>query len=158
MTLILTREQAVALEEWGGSTWPGECCGFLIGKSDGDRKEVIALRPAVNRAGPDRRGDRFSIDSRSTWECISLARRRGLSLLGFYHSHPDRRPEPSERDNRFAWPGHSCLIMETGRRETRRLRSWTKERSELPLREERLVVAKPRRAGADRIESEEIRA
>ena len=31
-------------------------------------------------------------------------------LLGFYHSHPDHPPIPSDTDNACAWPFFSYLI------------------------------------------------
>lgn len=35
----------------------------------------------------------------------------GVMLLGFYHSHPDHPPIPSETDLKFAWPFFSYPIL-----------------------------------------------
>jgi proteasome lid subunit RPN8/RPN11 len=39
------------------------------------------------------------------------ARDAGLSLLGFYHSHPDAPAEPSQYDLLNAWPNVDYLIV-----------------------------------------------
>ena len=38
------------------------------------------------------------------------ARRRGVDILGFYHSHPDHPARPSEFDREHAWPWYTYLI------------------------------------------------
>ena len=35
----------------------------------------------------------------------------GLTVLGFYHSHPDHPARPSETDRRHAWPYYSYVIV-----------------------------------------------
>ncbi|HEU0077690.1 MAG TPA: Mov34/MPN/PAD-1 family protein, partial [Longimicrobiaceae bacterium] len=52
------------------------------------------------------------------------AERDGLALVGFYHSHPDGRPEPSRLDREQAWPWYSYLIVAAGSGGAGEARSW----------------------------------
>jgi proteasome lid subunit RPN8/RPN11 len=42
---------------------------------------------------------------------VREARERSLDLLGYYHSHPGGRAEPSVADRAHAWPEVSYLIV-----------------------------------------------
>ena len=44
--LSITAEQRAQMTAHGEQTYPHECCGFLIGRQEGDRKRVAAVRPA----------------------------------------------------------------------------------------------------------------
>src|SRR6202049_5364545 len=52
------------------------------------------------------------------------ARAAGLSVVGYYHSHPDHPAEPSEFDREHAWPGLSYLIVAVRRGQVDRARLW----------------------------------
>lgn len=39
------------------------------------------------------------------------AKRRGLEVVGFYHSHPSGAAEPSAADAEQAWPWYTYLIV-----------------------------------------------
>ena len=40
------------------------------------------------------------------------ARKLGLDILGFYHSHPDAPARPSDFDREHAWPWYAYVIAE----------------------------------------------
>ena len=56
----------------------------------------------------------------------------GLSLLGFYHSHPDHPAYPSDYDREHAFPFFSYVIVEVDHRQSKALRSFvlSSDRSE----------------------------
>src|SRR5439155_9506454 len=70
---------------------PGECCGFLVGLDD-HVDEAIA---AENLSGNPRR---FFINPKNHIDVRREARRAGLGVLGFYHSHPNAPAWPSPAD------------------------------------------------------------
>ncbi len=70
---------------------PHECCGLLVGV---DRRVVESARTANLSADPAR----YEIDPRDHIAVRRSARARGLSVLGFYHSHAHSSPVPSETD------------------------------------------------------------
>lgn len=87
---------------------PAECCGVLIGVGT-DIFESVRSRNVS--ATPDR----YEIDPKVHIDARRAARLRGLSVLGFYHSHPHSVPEPSPVDRaEAAYPGYLYLIVGLG--------------------------------------------
>ena len=70
---------------------PRECCDILVGTRE-------AVVEAVQTRNLAREPTRFLIDPRGHIEARRDARRRGLKVVGFYHSHPQTAPYPSPRD------------------------------------------------------------
>jgi proteasome lid subunit RPN8/RPN11 len=84
---------------------PAECCGLLVGRSD----EIVDALPTRNIAANPLR---FVIDPKDHIDGRREARRRGLEVVGFYHSHPHSPAEPSEADVAEAtYPDHVYLIV-----------------------------------------------
>jgi proteasome lid subunit RPN8/RPN11 len=98
------------------ATYPAECCGLLLGTDFrgpdpvGHDLLVEEARPARNIS--DHPITRFVIDPADHFEAMREARRRGLDVVGFYHSHPRSAAQPSETDQAEAgYPDHLCLIV-----------------------------------------------
>lgn len=108
-----------AIEAHGRETYPHECCGALLG--EGDRIVATFPLPNVTTEGPRRR---FRIDDKDYLASEREASARGLSLLGFYHSHPDHPAVPSQYDLDHAWPTfvYPIVSVVNGRAEV--LRAW----------------------------------
>ena len=119
--------------------YPNECCGALLGRADGTSKQVAEVAPLSNlrhdaaRAGeliplkePGRESERnrYLIDPREQIRVEKDARARGLSVLGYYHSHPDHPASPSEYDREHAWPWYSYVIVSVEAGTVRDTRSW----------------------------------
>jgi proteasome lid subunit RPN8/RPN11 len=84
---------------------PAECCGLLVGRGD----EIVAAVRARNIASEP---TRFLIDPHDHIDGRRDARRRGLEVVGFYHSHPRSAAVPSETDVAEAtYTGHLYLIV-----------------------------------------------
>jgi proteasome lid subunit RPN8/RPN11 len=85
---------------------PDECCGILVGAPDRIDAAVAARNIAEQ---PSRR---YLLDPQDHFDALRDARRRGLRVLGFYHSHPHSTPQPSETDRiEAAYPDHLYLIV-----------------------------------------------
>ena len=85
---------------------PAECCGLLLG---GEAAVVEAVRTRNIAAEPV---SRFVVDPKDHIDGRRDARRRGLEVLGFYHSHPRSPASPSETDRAEAsYPDHLYLIV-----------------------------------------------
>jgi proteasome lid subunit RPN8/RPN11 len=70
---------------------PRECCGLLIGRGD-EIVEAVAVPNLAAEPG------RFLVDPESHVRTHRDVRARGLSVVGFYHSHPSSPASPSARD------------------------------------------------------------
>jgi proteasome lid subunit RPN8/RPN11 len=85
---------------------PDECCGILVGTA-GRIDQAIPGRNIAEQ--PSRR---YLLDPQDHVDAVREARRRGLEVLGFYHSHPHSAPQPSETDRlEAAYPDHLYLIV-----------------------------------------------
>ena len=119
--------------------YPSECCGILLGKADDgnkDVREVVALKnlrhdPAKAQellplASPGLETDRnrFLIDPLEQLQVEKDARRRGLDVMGYYHSHPDHPARPSNYDREHAWPWYSYIILSVVKGTPADMTSW----------------------------------
>jgi proteasome lid subunit RPN8/RPN11 len=72
---------------------PRECCGMLLGHS----QHILTAVRARNLADDPLR--RFLIDPEDHIAARREARRQGLDVVGFYHSHPRSGAAPSAADD-----------------------------------------------------------
>jgi len=101
----------------GEETYPHECCGILVGTSEGDVRTVHSVVRCGNTR-TDSPQNRYHIDPRELVQAQLQARERGLDIVGFYHSHPDHPARWSPTDLEEAhWIGCSYVItsVEEGR-------------------------------------------
>jgi proteasome lid subunit RPN8/RPN11 len=99
-----------ALRGHGEETYPHECCGVLLGKSEADGNHVRALVRAGNTR-TDSAHNRYNIAPVELIRIQRQAREKGLDIVGFYHSHPDHPPQWSTTDFAEAhWLGCSYVI------------------------------------------------
>ncbi len=91
----------------------------MVGIVVGRRVEVRELVTTKNLAHGM---DRFEVDPGEVVRADVDARRRALSLVGIWHSHPRDEAVPSENDVRAMWPGHVCVIVGLGSQPT--VRAW----------------------------------
>ena len=105
----------------GESTYPEECGGLLLGKSQG---EIEAVLPLVNTR-EDSRHNRVALDPLEYARAEREAGKRGLGVWGFYHSHPDHPPIPSAFDLEHApFTTWSYVIVSVLQGRADEVRSW----------------------------------
>lgn len=123
MKLQLHPEVEVAIRAHAREEYPHECCGALLGREEAETRIVEqVVRLANERA--DERERRFYVSPQQVLMAERRARDAGLVLLGFYHSHPDHPPIPSEYDREHALPFYSYPIVSVKQGEPTELRSW----------------------------------
>jgi proteasome lid subunit RPN8/RPN11 len=133
--LWISGECAEKIRAHGVKTYPHECCGALLGRDadsavgEGRLREILEVFPLVNQR-EDSPQNRFSVSARDVIAAEKAALARGLSVVGWYHSHPDHPAKPSEYDREHAWPWYSYIILSVRGRVAREMTSWK-------LREER---------------------
>jgi len=76
---------------------PAECCGVLIG-ADGRIDHALPARNLAGAADGANPATRYLIDPHDHIAARREARQRGLTVVGFYHSHPSSRAWPSPTD------------------------------------------------------------
>jgi proteasome lid subunit RPN8/RPN11 len=126
-------------------TYPEECCGFLLGETRDGATRVERVVPAANER-QDSRHNRFVMSPETVLAAHKEARAAGLSVVGYYHSHPDHPAEPSEFDREHAWPGLSYLIVCVREGQVAGARSWRLRDDRERFDEEQLAGAPEQRA------------
>lgn len=109
MGLKLSRQQRQQLLDWADEAGEQECCGLLLGRGE----EVERVELAENVATDPERY--FEIDPSALIEAEKQARQGGPTILGYFHSHPNGRAEPSPVDAASAsLDGRYWLIIANG--------------------------------------------
>ncbi len=85
---------------------PQECCGLIIG--DGD--VVKRLMPSDNVTTGDKTKT-FEIDPAVRFKLIRETGER--SMMGFYHSHPNGIPYPSDTDKAMVYEPEMIWVIAT---------------------------------------------
>ncbi len=108
--LHLSYSDYSTLRAHGEETYPHECCGVLLGLAAPDGNHVSATVRAGNTR-TDRAHDRYNIAPEELIRIQRQARKLGLDIVGFYHSHPDCPAQWSQTDfNEAHWIGCSYVI------------------------------------------------
>ncbi|WP_297494654.1 M67 family metallopeptidase [Thermococcus sp.] len=72
-----------------------EVCGFLFGRREGDDFIVLEARQITNKLESQ---DAFEMEPLKMVRAIDEAEKRGLEIVGIFHSHINCPPVPSGRD------------------------------------------------------------
>jgi proteasome lid subunit RPN8/RPN11 len=110
MKVILSSEHLRAIEAHGESTYPNEGAGFLLGRLEGDQLRIEGLLPIVNKWEADEQYHRYVLTPADYARAELEAAKRGLDMVGVFHSHPDHPAEPSTFDRDWAMPNFSYFI------------------------------------------------
>ena len=99
-----------ALRAHGEETYPHECCGVLLGKTEAEGNHVHQIVRAGNTR-TDSAHNRYNIAPQELVKIQRQARGFGLDIVGFYHSHPDHPAQWSQTDIAEAhWLACSYII------------------------------------------------
>jgi proteasome lid subunit RPN8/RPN11 len=113
--LRLTATTYEELRVHGEVTYPHECCGVLLGRSeDGVNTVEAAVRAGNTRT--DSAHNRYNIAPQELVKIQRQGREQGWDIVGFYHSHPDHPAQWSSTDLAEAhWLGCSYVITAVAR-------------------------------------------
>ena len=106
--MTFSREALAAIKAHAAADPWVEVCGLLLGERD----HVSTATPAANMAAD--RARRFEIDPAALFKAIRAERAGGPKLLGYYHSHPSGRAEPSATDQAMAAGDGKIWIIVAG--------------------------------------------
>jgi proteasome lid subunit RPN8/RPN11 len=121
--ILLPDEAVAAIRLHGRESYRDEACGVLFGRAAAEAKRVLRAAPMVN-AREDERHRRFVVTPSDYRRAEAEASRSGLTLLGFYHSHPDHPAYPSRYDLEHAFPFFSYVILAVEGGEPKEMRSF----------------------------------
>ena len=122
------------------ATYPNECVGAMLGRIDGDTKEVLhAMRLANAHNGSQ--AERYELRPEDLLAADKEARSRGLDLVGIYHSHPDCGAYFSETDLKNSCPWYSFIVLSIQQGKFDHANSWLPNAEQTAAEKEELIYA-----------------
>ena len=115
------------------SGYPHEACGILIGKDSTSAGRatnrvvhdlVLVAKAWQVQSERETLRNRFLIDPDDYVRADIEAGKRGLDVIGFFHSHPDCPSRPSETDREFAMPYTAFVIVSVVQGHATTTNSW----------------------------------
>ena len=122
--LLLPSALLNAIQSHGEAAYPNEGAGLLLGQAEGDQKTLAAILPIANQWEAAEQYHRFLITPEDMVRGVSEAARRGLDVIGIFHSHPDHVAVPSGFDRDWALPWYSYIITSVENAKAVDTRSW----------------------------------
>lgn len=138
--ITLSKTHLSELHQHGIEAYPEECCGAMLGRMLTDSKQVVELVRIENQS-TENKHRRFAVTAEDYKAIEDLAKEKKLSLLGFYHTHPDHPAQPSETDLKFAWPFFSYIILSVTKGKPDTLNSFVFDLDKNELIEEKVQVS-----------------
>ena len=95
------------------NAYPYEACGILL--EDKKSGTVESISSMDNSAGEDLKKSHYLIDPIALYRLETEAENRGMTVAGFYHSHPDKEAILSREDKLNMIPGMFYMVVSTKR-------------------------------------------
>ncbi|MDW8326844.1 MAG: M67 family metallopeptidase [Anaerolineales bacterium] len=139
--LTIRREAIKQIEAHLEAAYPNEGAGLLLGTANGTgNKRVEAVLPLENRWEGSEQSHRFLLGPQDMLHGEQEAARRGLDVIGIFHSHPNHPAEPSGFDREWALPWYSYLITTVAQGRAMQHRSWLLRDDRSGYDEEELMI------------------
>lgn len=140
--LILSSDLLHRVHTDGENAYPEEGAGLLLGHIEGDNRRVIDLLAFPNAREDAARHNRYLLTPQDYLHGEQEAARRGLDVIGVFHSHPDHPNRPSEFDRQWAMPFLSYIITSVQSGRAVESRSWLLKEDREEFVEEAIIVEK----------------
>lgn len=124
MRVILdTKLQKTVFDQMEAS-YPNEGGGFLLGTINDGLVRVQDVIEVENVFDTEEQYHRYAMTPQNWSEMEDEADERGLTLIGYYHSHPDAPAIPSEYDRAHALPNFTYLITSVQSQKAVEMTAW----------------------------------
>ena len=138
--LEISRDLLGQIHAHGEQAYPEEGAGFLLGSTDGEQRQVVDVLAIPNSREDGARHNRYLITAQDVMVGEDEADRRGLEIVGIFHSHPDHPNRPSEFDREWALPWLSYIITSVHSGAAVESRSWRLSDDRQRFDEEIIIV------------------
>lgn len=106
------------------AAYPNEGGGFLLGAADAEAVTVADVVHIANTFEAEEQYHRYAMTPLDWAKLEDEADARGLSLVGYYHSHPDHPAIPSIYDRDHALPNFTYIITSVQNAKAVDMRAW----------------------------------
>jgi proteasome lid subunit RPN8/RPN11 len=119
-------------------TYPNECCGAMLGSTDGEQKGVrVAIR--LRNAFEGAQAARYELRPEDLLAADKAARERNMDLIGIYHSHPDCDAYFSKTDLQNSCPWYSFVVLSIQKGDFHHANSWLPNVDQTDAAKEELI-------------------
>jgi proteasome lid subunit RPN8/RPN11 len=139
--LTITSDHYRAIRAHGEASYPNEGAGLLLGSATETHKAVVEILPLENQWSEEERYHRYLITPQAMMRGEDEAARRGLDVIGVFHSHPDHAEEPSTFDREWALPWYSYVITRVENGRALLSRAWLLKEDRSAFDEEKIAIA-----------------
>lgn len=140
MTIKLTRELQKQIFEQMEGTYPNEGGGFLLGETNGDSTMIKDITQVENVFEEEEQFHRYAMTPQDWMRLEDEADEKGLTLVGYYHSHPNAPAIPSEYDRDHALPNFVYIITSVREGKAVDMRVWKLKADRTAFDNDMLVV------------------
>lgn len=140
MKINISPELLEQIHRHGEAAYPEEGAGFLLGTTDATMRYVKDLIPIINAREESARHNRYLITAQDVLAGENEAAKRGLDIVGVFHSHPDHPNQPSAFDREWAMPWFSYLITSVESGKAVHSRSWRLADDRETFDEEKIIL------------------
>lgn len=106
------------------ASYPNEGGGFLLGTVAGSDIAIADIIPVANTFAQEEQWHRYAMTPQDWARLEDQADERGLTLVGYFHSHPDSPAVPSVFDRDHALPNFTYIITAVYQRRAAEMRVW----------------------------------
>ena len=106
------------------ASYPNEGGGFLLGQAQDGIITIQDIMQVENTFAEEEQYHRYAMRPQDWMRLEDEADVRGLSLVGYYHSHPDSLAIPSEYDREHALPNFIYVITAVMMAKATDMRVW----------------------------------
>ena len=124
MSLSMTPTLQRAIHAHGEAAYPNEGAGLLLGEVADSQKRLVDILPLANEWDSGEQYHRYLITPADMLRGETEAARRGLDVIGIFHSHPDHVAEPSTMDREWALPWFTYVITSVRQAKADVSRAW----------------------------------
>ena len=100
--------------------YPNEGSGILLGRDN----RIEKIKPAENLVTDETGRTFFKMDPLTIYKEECEAQKEGFEVLGFYHSHPDKRAILSKTDEEYMIPEMLYIIISVSLSGVREIRAY----------------------------------
>ena len=109
--ITLLKTHLNEIHRHGVEAYDEECCGAMLGSVNPNGEKQIIKLVRIENNSSEHRHRRFEVTPKDYQELEKKAKDEELTLLGFYHTHPNCPAQASETDLAYAWPFFSYIIL-----------------------------------------------
>ena len=124
MDVVLTAALQPKIFRHLEAAYPNEGGGFLLGGLNGETTTIADIVPVENVFEAEEQYHRYAMTPLDWAKLEDEADARGLTLVGYFHSHPDSPAIPSIYDRDHALPTFTYIITQVNQAKAVDMRVW----------------------------------